>query len=125
MHVPNQSACSTKIYSLLLRFYEADITADHRVLLDEDELRSMGEPSGAYRFNEKALVKALPQLGTTSCRLQHNLVVLRAITLWGYMERHLGIESLSIRDDGTVLKSKRRVLSHQIFNYAPGPSIII
>ena len=85
----------------------------------------MGEPTGGYRFNEKALAKALPQLGTTSFRAEGDVVLLRAITLCGYMDRHLGIEVFSIRDEGTVLLSKRRVLSDEIFSYAPGPSIII
>jgi hypothetical protein len=72
-------------------------------------------------LDERALGRALPELGVTSCHLEEKMVVLRAITLLGWMhnKRNLGIERLTIHENGTVVLSERRVLVESVFDKVP------
>jgi hypothetical protein len=110
-----------RLASLILRFFDGGIKASHRVLAGADDLRSMCRPPRHYDLNEKALAGALPELGVTSCSRDGEVVVLRAITLLGWMheKRNLGVEMLTIHENGTVTLDERRVLAEKVFDSVP------
>ena len=57
----------------------------------------------------------------TSCSVEREHIVLRAITLLGWMheKRNLGIEVLLISKDGAVALSPRQVLAERVFVKVP------
>ena len=73
-------------------------------LADADDLRSMCQSPREFHLDEEAFAKASPELGVTSCFFEGNVMVLRAITLLGWMhtKTNLGIEMLTIHENGTV-----------------------
>jgi hypothetical protein len=111
-----------RLASLILCFFDGGILASHHVLADADDLRSMCQPPREFHLDEQAFATALPELGVTSCRLEGNEIVLRAITLLGWMhdKRNLGIETLTIHENGAVALSQRRVLAENVFERVPG-----
>jgi hypothetical protein len=114
-------ASPVHLASLILCFFDGGIKASHRVLADASDLRSMCQAPREYRLNEKAFAKALPELGVTACQMEEKVVVLRAITLLGWMhdKRNLGIEKLTIHENGNVVLSERRVIAEKIFDKVP------
>jgi hypothetical protein len=111
-----------RLASLILPFYDGGIKASHRVLADADDLRSICQPSQQYRLNEKAFAKALPDLGITACTFVGETVVLRAVTLMGWMhdKRNLGIETITVQKTGKVTLGVRQVLATRVFDRVPG-----
>jgi hypothetical protein len=115
------SACPVHLASLILCFYDGGIKASHHVLADADDLRSMCAPRREYRLDEEMFAKASKDLGVTSFRLEENKAVVRAITLMGWMHHktNLGIETLTIHDNGNVELSERRIMAERIFDKTP------
>jgi hypothetical protein len=107
--------------SLILRFFDNGIKATHQVLADAADLQFMCSPPREFHLDANEFANVFPEIGVTSCSVKEKLMVLRAITLLGWMheKKNLGIEVLSIRDDGCVTLSKRRVLSARIFDRVP------
>lgn len=107
--------------SLLLRFLDGDVRTSHHVLANADDLRAMCLRPATYRLNEEALAKALPDVGVTSSFLEGSQVVIRAITLlgWRHDKRNLGIEILTIHENGQVAMAERQVLAKKIFDKVP------
>jgi hypothetical protein len=111
-----------RLASLILCFYDGGIQASHSVLADADDLRAMCRPPRHFHLDERAFATALPNLGITSCSVEGELIVLRAITLLGWMhdKRNLGIEVLLIAEDGAVALRPRLVLAKRVFDKVPG-----
>jgi hypothetical protein len=107
--------------SFIIRFYDAGILASHRVLKDVEDLKAMCEPPSQYRLNETGLSAVRPQVGETSLRLDGDTVILRAVTLlgWMHMKSNLGIEHIRVAHDGRVTLEPRRVLTENTFARVP------
>jgi hypothetical protein len=108
--------------SLILPFYDGGIKASHLVLANADDLRSLCQPPRDYRLNEKAFAKALPDLGITACTFVGEMVVLRAVTLMGWMhdKQNLGVETIAFQKTGKVTLGVRQVLATRVFDRVPG-----
>ena len=117
-HLPTLNPIS--LADLILPFYDGGIKESHHTLADADELRAF-EKSGHHRLNESAFAQALPRIGQTSCELEDDAVVLRVITLCGWMhcKQNLGIENLKIARNGMVTLGPRQVLAEKIFDVLP------
>ncbi len=104
--------------SLILKFFDGGIRSTHRVLSGGDDLRSHRKN---YVLNDRELERSQGLIGTTSTSRSDDFVVIRAVTLCGWMhdKRNLGIEHIHISKSGTVHLEKREVLSERIFTSVP------
>ena len=105
--------------SLILKFFDGGIRSTHRVLSGEDDLRAHEKN---YVLNDRELERVRSLIGTTSSAYRsHDLLVIRAVTLCGWMhdKRNLGIERIHISKSGAVHLEKREVLSKKIFKSVP------
>ena len=110
--------------SLILRFYDGGIHASHHVLKNLEALLCFGDsqrPFRDYELNEKALSKVKEEIGSTEAVQDSDALMIRAITLCGWMhdKRNLGIESFAVARDGRLSFQKRHVLSRKIFSRVP------
>jgi len=110
-----------KLSSFILSLYGGGIMRSHSVLADAEELRDMAAPPRDYRIKSRALARALPAIGVTSCKVENGIVTLRAITLRGWMHRaaNLGIETITIAQNGRVKLAWRKTLARKIFDQFP------
>ena len=116
------SANPVQLASFVLSFYDGGIKESHRVLAGAEELRAYETPPGEYRLDRAAFDRALPRIGLTSSEMEPETVVIRAVTLCGWMHRkgNLGIETLTISKDGVVALGPRLVLAENVFAKYPG-----
>ena len=111
--------CSPVILAnLILTFFDGGIRSTHRILADADAIHCHGKN---YVLNDLEFEKSQELIGTTSASRCDNAVVIRAVTLCGWMhdKQNLGIENIRILKSGEVQLEKRRVLSKKIFKSVP------
>jgi hypothetical protein len=110
-----------QLASLILLFFDEGIKARHRVLASADELQALCTPPKGYQLNSIAYEEALPQIGVTEFLSTEPVILLRAVTLLGWMheKQNLGIEVLEIQQSGTVTLRERQVLAEPIFKSVP------
>ncbi len=111
--------------SLILKFYDAGIKASHDVLRDGHELEMYGGALNLekdFELDSKEMAKALPDMEPTQSTLKGSRLIVRALTLCGWMheKKNLGVGSITIASDGMVSFGDRVVLSKRIFRRTPG-----
>jgi hypothetical protein len=111
-----------KLASLVLGFYDEGIKASHHVLADVNELLAMCNRPRTYRVNEDSLASVRARIGTTTCKMEDDIVKIRAVTLCGWMhcKQNLGVETIAISNEGIVTLGEREVLAEKIFDEVPG-----
>ncbi|TWU07336.1 hypothetical protein CA54_57420 [Symmachiella macrocystis] len=108
--------------SLILLLYGSGSRETHHVLKDAAELQSMCQNSSGYELHEKRFEYHLPRIKTTYIKVENDLALVRAVTLFGRMhdKGNLGIERFSIDRNGVVLPQERELISRNIFSRIPG-----
>lgn len=104
--------------NLILTFFDGGIRSTHHVLLDADAICCHGEN---YVLNDREFAKSQELIGATTASRCDDVVVIRAVTLCGWMhdKRNLGIENIRVLQSGEVQLDKRSVLSKKIFKSVP------
>jgi len=108
--------------SLVLAFFDEGIKATHQVLANRTSLEVMCRDPRNFQLTDEVKTNHLSKLGETTIQLLHDTVMIRAITLCGWMHRkqNLGVECLKIARTGRVTFEPRLVLSEKTFNRVPG-----
>lgn len=112
-------ACDPVILAnLILKFFDGGIRATHRVLRDADALDSYGK---GYILNQREWERIRDSIGKTLLSRHEDAVIIRAITLCGWMhdKRNLGIEHIRVLQSGKVQLEGRETLSKKIFTSVP------
>ncbi len=104
--------------NLILTFLDGGIRSTHRVLTSANALLSQGNN---YVLDEQEFMKSQERIGITSVSQREDAVVIRTLTLSGWMhaKRNLGIEHIHISKSGVIHLEKREVLSTKIFKSVP------
>lgn len=105
---------------LILPFYDGGIKATHLPLANEAALRALCS-SPQRTMNESAFADAQSKMRDSSVTVRDQNVILRAITLMGWMhdKQNLGIERVTIQKSGRVELAAREVLAKRIFDTTP------
>lgn len=110
---------------LILKFFDGGIRECHHVLANADGLVPRKEMpsqfSKGYVLDERELARSQKLIGTTSVTQQSDTIILRAVTLRGWMhdKRNLGIERIHISKLGRVSLEERQLLSERIYEAVP------
>lgn len=104
--------------NLILTFFDGGIRSTHHILPDADAICCVGKNCV---LNDREFAKSEELIGVTSISRCDDAVVIRAVTLCGWMhdKRNLGIENIRILKSGEVELDKRIVLSKKIFKSVP------
>jgi hypothetical protein len=103
--------------SLILTFFDDGIHSTHQVLPNAKALHSPKR----HVLDEEEMKNAQDFIGNTTVAQLDDSVVIRAVTLCGWMhdKGNLGIETIRVVRSGKVQLDKREVLSKQIFASVP------
>ncbi len=116
---PELSDCDpVRLADLILMFYDGGIKHSHSTLPNADALY----PSDKYRVVDEAeMTRIRDSVGTTQINVERDTVVIRAVTLCGWMHeaQNLGIEHIHIPRSGKVQFDARQTLSKKIFSKLP------
>ena len=107
--------------SFILRFFGDGIKASHHVLAGEEDLAAMCSGKNSYLINATELTNSSPRLGRTELSFDEGSIRIRALTLCGWMhsKQNLGIEVITVSQEGRVHLGVRDVLSEKIFTQVP------
>ena len=78
---------------LVLMFYDGGIRASHEVLADANDLAAKCQSRPAYVLNEKQHASAIDRIGNTEIQVEADAIVLRGVTLRGWMHDKRNSES--------------------------------
>jgi hypothetical protein len=107
-----------KLARLVLRLASDSRHEDHAVLADINAIRHYRD---GYVVNEEEWSRNADRAGRTSIKLYSDTILLRALTLLGWMHEKydLGVETVSIKPDGIPRFEPRQVLSVRTFTEVP------
>lgn len=107
-----------KLARLVLLLASSSRHEDHDVLADIDAIRHYGD---GYVVNEEEWNRNADRAGRTSIKLYSDTILLRALTLIGWMHEKydLGVETVSIKPDGIPRFESREILSARFFTSVP------
>ena len=116
------AACDPVVLArLILMFYDGGIQASHRILGNANDLTEICQSRQGYVLNDRQYASVIDRIGNTEIQQQADAIVLRVVTLRGWMhdKRNLGIERIHIIRSGCVSLERREVLSSRIFKSVP------
>jgi hypothetical protein len=116
------AACDPVVLArLVLKFYDGGIQASHDILRNVNDLTEIYKSDRGYVLNDGQYASTIDRVGSTEIQKQAEAVVLRVVTLRGWMhdKRNLGIERIHIIQSGRVSLERREVLSSKIFKSVP------